>query len=106
MKFRQIFSGVLFKFLHARAAAEFQFLALIDDALFVAHGAKIIARDETGFQRIRFGPSTAGAGRARIASAGAGTEEECNHCGQRERNCGVQQRRKVSISFHSRRGIN
>ena len=47
MEFCQVFGRVISEFIDAGSAAEFYLLPLVDNALFVTHGAQVIVRDDT-----------------------------------------------------------
>ena len=54
MEFCQILGRVISKLIDAGSAAEFYLLPLVDDALFVTHGAEVIVRDNAQFERVGF----------------------------------------------------
>ena len=54
MEFCQVFGRVISEFIDAGSAAEFYLLPLVDNALFVAHGAQVIVCDDAQFERVGF----------------------------------------------------
>ena len=56
----QILCGITKEFGFAGLAAEFDLLSLVDDALFVAHGTKIVLGDDAGLEWVGFRAANAG----------------------------------------------
>ena len=54
VEFCQKFRRVALEFFDTGSAAEFHLLALVDDALFVTHGAEFVVRDDAELERVGF----------------------------------------------------